>query len=355
MDDATAELVKLMGPPETWAEKISQLEWTHHVRTLECSFYEFVKAAYNVIEPNTFKSNWHIRFICDHLQALVESDDDPSKWLGPKNVITMLPPGGMKSLIFSVFFPCFVWTQKPETRWMFCSYSYAYAMRDSDKRRKLILSDWYQKRWGNTVQVRRDKNKITLFENTKGGLMFVTSVGGGMGHHVNYYVIDDPINTKGIHSQTILESVNMWFDESIRMRGHLIEAKRFVVMQRLSEDDLAGHLLAVDGENWTKLVFPMWYESVDPLTHEKRMPDTPLGQNDPRTIDGEPLWVGGFPDKAMKMFAAMPPHIQSGQLQQRPKALEGGMFKREWFNNLQRISWLGRPDEEAAMTLLRDA
>ena len=57
--------------------------------------------------------------------------------------------------------------------------------------------------------------------------------------------------------------------------------------------------------------------------------------SDPRK-EGEPLWPARFSVAALKRIAkdeAMTSHVAAGQLQQRPTAREGGLFKRAWFDN----------------------
>ena len=56
---------------------------------------------------------------------------------------------------------------------------------------------------------------------------------------------------------------------------------------------------------------------------------------DPRK-DGEPLWPERFSSDALHRMAkdeTMSSHMAAGQLQQRPTARDGGLFKRVWFAN----------------------
>jgi len=50
--------------------------------------------------------------------------------------------------------------------------------------------------------------------------------------------------------------------------------------------------------------------------------------------EGDVLWPSRFPKDTLTHWASsMTSHAAAGQLQQRPTAREGGLFKREWFNN----------------------
>ena len=62
------------------------------------NFREFVKAAWNELEPlNVFMSNWHIDAISDHLEAISKSQI--------RRLQILVPPGSMKSRLVSVLWP----------------------------------------------------------------------------------------------------------------------------------------------------------------------------------------------------------------------------------------------------------
>jgi hypothetical protein len=101
----------------------------------------FIRKAWTVVEPGVeYVHGWHIDAIADHLTAVTNGEI--------RNLVVNIPPRHMKSLNVSVFWPCWAWTRMPELRWMFASYAEDLALRDSVKCRRLILSQWYQDRWG---------------------------------------------------------------------------------------------------------------------------------------------------------------------------------------------------------------
>jgi predicted phage terminase large subunit-like protein len=94
---------------------------------------------------------------------------------------------------------------------------------------------------------------------------------------------------------------------------------------------------------WTHLCLPATFERNHPFpikTSVKRKSSgkTPEDREvwaDPRE-EGEPLWPDRFSTEALKRIAKdehMSSHVAAGQLQQRPTAREGGLFKRVWFDN----------------------
>jgi len=98
---------------------------------LRRSLGAFVEDAWPILEPGTeFVSNWHIDAICEHLEAITRGE--------LHHLIINIPPHHMKSLAVSVFWPCWEWLSRPETRFLFASYAQTLSTRDSLKCRRLI-------------------------------------------------------------------------------------------------------------------------------------------------------------------------------------------------------------------------
>ena len=290
----------------------------------EKSFHEFVQQAWHVVEPETtFVDGWHIRGICSELEGVAAGKT--------RQLLINVPPGTMKSLLCCVFWPAWVWTNRPGKRFMFASYSDALTMRDSMKCRDVIISKWYQDRW--PLDLRDDQNTKGLYQNSRSGWRMATSVGGkATGMHPDYVVADDANNAQKAESELERFAVNDWWDGTISTRGVTRGVCHVIIQQRLNVDDLTGHVLK--NGTFVHICLPMEYES-------GRMVPTPLGFLDPRTIEGELLWPGAMPAEAVaRMKADMnhsPYHI-AGQLQQRPAPRGGGMFKRENFTKILSIA-----------------
>lgn len=289
-------------------------------RQAESSFHEFVKQAWPLVEPDRpFADNWHIGMICRHLEAATRGDT--------RRLLVNIPPGCMKSLLICVFWPCWVWINHPAARWLFASYSQQLSTRDSLKCRTLIGSEWYQENWGHKVQLTNDQNQKTYFENTARGWRLATSVGGrGTGEHPDYIVVDDPHNVMQSESDVQRDAVLDWWEGTISTRGRVRGVRQVIVMQRLHERDLSGHILAKGGD-WDHLCLPMRYEGPD------RMPVTTLGERDERSRIGELLWPAMYTEAIVNDLERDLGSLRSaGQLQQRPTAADGELFRREWFH-----------------------
>ena len=110
----------------------------------------FVEQAWHVIEPaEEYKHNWHIDVICEHLEAVTRGEI--------KNLLINVPPGTMKSILVSVMWPAWEWTQNPALRYFGVSYDESLSIRDAMKCRDIITSEWYQRLWPN-VAIRKDIN-----------------------------------------------------------------------------------------------------------------------------------------------------------------------------------------------------
>ena len=235
--------------------------------------------------------------------------------VGEKNIVTH------NSLAVSVFFPCWIWTKKPEKRMLFSSYSSDLSERDGDKCTTLINSSWYKENWGDTFSlIKETSNKI---ENSKMGYRISTSVGGmTTGEGGDLIVVDDPHNAKEISSEIKRLAVLRWWDEamSTRLNNQRTGAK-IIVMQRLHEKDLSGHVLAKD-ESYVHLCLPARYEMNAERTR------TPLEFKDPRSKEGEILWPDKITDEDLKRLESdLGEYARAGQLQQRPSPRGGGLFK----------------------------
>ena len=288
----------------------------------QLSLSSFIREAWHVVEPGTvYKSGWHIDAICEHLEAVTRGEI--------RNLIINMPPRHMKSLTVSVFWPMWVWTWWPEARWLFSSYADTLATRDSLKCRRIIQSKWYQDNWSNVYQLTSDQNQKTRFENNKTGYRVSSGVGGmSTGEGGDFIVVDDPIKAIDASSKAIRDSVIEWWDQSMSTRlNDPNRSGKVIVMQRLHESDLTGHLLdkmKVDGEHYEHLCLPAEYE---PTTHV-----TGIGWEDPRTEPNELLWPERFGRDALGgLKRALGSYGSAGQLQQRPAPAEGGILKRTYW------------------------
>ena len=322
----------------------------------EDSLYTFLKNAWRYIDASPFTEGWPIEAIAEHLQAVVDGDI--------RRLIINIPPRMGKSSITSCAFPAWIWAQPwasptsgPGVQLLHASYAQQLSLRDSVKCRRLIESPWYQALWGDRFKLTSDQNTKTRFDNDKNGSRLSTSVGSALtGEGGSIIVVDDPNAAQEAFSEATIASTIDWWDSALSTRLNDPKTGAYVVIQqRLSEEDLTGHIMSKDMGEWTHLCLPMRYEW-------QRHSYTSIGWNDPRGVDddgealvsvakngdrvpvspeaqielddreGLLLWPERFGDAEVTILEKqLGPWAAAGQLQQRPEPKGGGIIKRDWW------------------------
>lgn len=246
-------------------------------------------------------------------------------------LLITVPPGMMKSLAVSVFWPAWEWGPKgmSSMRFLASSYSEANVLRDNVKMRRLVESEKFQTLWPE-IRFARDQNAKTKFENTKTGGRegrAFASMTGGRGDRV---LIDDPHSVKGGESDVQRADVVTTFREAIPDRLNDPRTSAIVViMQRLHEDDVAGTIIKLKLP-YVHLNLPMEFEAKRRCRTFRD--DGTLLFEDPRQIEGQLLFPERFPRAEVEGLKHVKgAYAYAGQYQQRPTAREGGLFKRAYF------------------------
>lgn len=156
--------------------------------------------------------------------------------------------------------------------------------------------------------------------------------------HRNYFAdgilmhnCDDPHKISDGESDAVREHTVEWWDQEMSSRGNdPKKVAKIVVMQRLHERDLSGHLLQEIG-GYEHLCLPAEY---DPT----RKCSTVLGWRDPREKEGELLWPDRFGKTEVDELKR---HLGSqgaaGQLAQLPGPAEGNIVKSAWWRRYREV------------------
>jgi len=299
----------------------------------EASLATFVKMAWEQVEPGQpYVHGWHIDFIAEHLEAMVDGQEIDGK---PYNrLLINVPPGTMKSMLIGVFMPAWIWgpCNLPSTRFLCASHSQELAVRDNMRMRRLITSEWFQERWPH-VKLTNDQNQKTKFENTATGWRQATSAGSITGARADFVIIDDAHSVEGANSDQQRQTTVDWFLEAVPTRvNNPDRSSIIVVMQRLHQGDIAGEIL--DKQlGYDHIMLPMLY---DPL---RDLP-TKLGYTDIRQTAGELLFPERFPqDVVDRDRKIMGEYAFAGQMQQEPAPRGGGIIRSETW-----LKWEGEKD-----------
>lgn len=276
----------------------------------------FVERCFRHLNPGAdYIHGWHI----DVLTTWLSSFENEGT-----RMIVNLPPRHLKSVICSVALPAWLLGRNPSARIICASYGAELAEQFSRECRSIMESDWYRAVFPKTRLLRQTATQLTT---TRNGSRIATSVDGVLtGRGADYIILDDPIKPDEALSQAVRNKVNAWFSNTVFSRlNDKREGRILIVMQRLNENDLTGHLLG-RGE-WSHLKLPAIAEDTVPYTYEV------MGEQRVHTHRvGEALHPEREPLEVLESIrATIGAYNFAGQYQQAPTPLEGGMVKRAWF------------------------
>jgi len=292
----------------------------------------FVRAAWPVLEPaRALQWNWHHTIICEYLEA-VESAEI-------RRLIINVPPRCMKSLLVSVFYPAWVWTREPAIQFLTLSHSDALAMRDAVKSRTLMQSEWYQARWGKAWRFTPGQSEKSYYSNTMNGHRNAQGISGGItGKGGDRIIMDDPHDQERAQSDVERANATTAYDTKISSRKNdPAESRELLIMQRLHQVDMSGHLAKKVLAGWVSLVLPMEYDGpryipirpalADPRTNVR------VEDDDGNLVEhGELLDPARYPaDEVATLSEDLGSYAAAGQLQQRPTPKGGGILRERWW------------------------
>lgn len=281
------------------------------------SLRKFVAAAWHQMEPAmAYIPAWHIDAICEHLQAAADGHI--------LRLLITVPPGSAKSLLSCVAFPAFVWARRPEWRSTYLSYDNDLSTRDSVRCRDLLQSRWYQEVFQPQWTFASDQNEKTYYVNSAKGFRVSGRGTGWRGHAI---IMDDPLNAKERTSDASLAAcVDLWDNVLFNRFIDMAKALKIIIMQRLGDRDLAGHVLRQGGYEHLKI--PLEY---DPSRSKVTTLRDGVEWRDPRKTRGEIMCPGLFPPEVVAEIKKNPDRMSS-QYQQEPNVDGGGILKSHAWN-----------------------
>ena len=275
----------------------------------------FTAKVFHTVNPTArYLDNWHVQLICEYLAACSRGEI--------KRLIINLPPRSLKSISVSVAWPAWMMGHAPSRRIMTASYSRDISIRHALDFRLVTASPWYGWLFPGFAAA-ADQNEKHKLQTTSRGHRIATSVGGAAtGEGADVLIVDDPHIPRQALSATMRESALDWFDQTFSSR--LDDKKNgvmVVVMQRLHERDLTGHLLAKGG--WEHLCLPAEAERRTVIDFGAvkltRRPGALL-----HAAREGPLEIA----RAKRELGA---YAYAAQYQQRPAPLRGGIVDLAWF------------------------
>jgi predicted phage terminase large subunit-like protein len=297
---------------------IEDLTRAEYEAVLRQDFTTFVARCFHQLNPQAVLAmSWHIEVIAAALTAVQQGKI--------RRLIINLPPRHLKSLIASVAFPAWCLGHDPSAQLLCVSYAQDLADKFARECRGIMMSPWYRRLFSTRLAAHRQA--VQEFITTRQGYRLATSTGGVLtGRGADIITIDDPLKPEEALSKTLRQACNEWYLNTLYSR---LNDKRtgaiLLIMQRLHEDDLVGHVLGL--ERWEVLSFPAIAEQ-----DEEHRIETIWGPRSFRRRQGEALHPDREPLEVLhRIRRTIGEYNFASQCQQSPAPLGGGLVKTEWF------------------------
>ena len=284
---------------------------------LRQSLTAFVQKTFHTLEPGTpYHHNWHIDHLSWQLERVARGE--------VRRLIINVPPRSMKSITASVAFPAWILGRDPTKRIICVSYAEDLARKLSVDTRTVLDSPWYQELFPR-MQLASKRPRNTELITTAQGYRFASGVGGSvLGRGADLIIVDDPIKATDALSAAQRRAVTDFYDNTLYTRlNNKITGAIVIIMQRLHQDDLVGHVL--DKDEWEVVSLPAiavdddLYQLSDDEAHRhrRRAGDVLIPTREPRDI-------------LEQIRRSQGSLTFSAQYQQAPIPPEGNIVKREW-------------------------
>ena len=267
-------------------------------------FYTFTQTMFLARKGVEMRLNFHQKLICDALERVV---------LGKtKRLIINIPPRSGKTEIAVLNFVAWATGLFPDSEWIHVSYSKRLAANNTYGIREIMRNETYKEIFP-YVEIKSDSDAKDEFRTNYGGVIYATGsdgsitgrgAGGMSGRFQGAIIVDDPQKPSEANSEVVRNGVLNWFQETLESRKNNPDTPIIVIMQRLTESDLAGWLInGGNGEDWETLIIPAINE------------------------DGSSFWEQQFPLEMLERLERSNPYVFAGQYLQLPAPKDGGTFK----------------------------
>jgi|AntDeeMinimDraft_5_1070356.scaffolds.fasta_scaffold13780_2 predicted phage terminase large subunit-like protein len=287
---------------------INDLTVNDKLKFCEAHLLNFTKYIYKENHRRTFTVAPHFVLMANALMNVINGKT--------KRLIINIPPRYGKTELAVKMFIAYGLALNPQSKFIHLSYSDDLALDNSSQTKEYIESDAFQELW--RMQLKKDAQGKKKWFNQFGGGVYATASGGaitGFGAGVTdseifsgAIIIDDPLKPDDALSDVKRKAVNERYNGTIRSRVNDRNTPIIVIMQRLHEEDLSGYLLdGGSGEQWEHLCLPA------------------LDKNN------IPLWEQKHNFKELEQIRQASRYNFAGQYMQIPSPEEGGEWKKEWF------------------------
>lgn len=273
-----------------------------------------------------FKENYNRKFVVgEHHKKIANKLKEVIDGKCKRLIINIAPRYGKTELAVKAFI-AYGLAINPSSKFLHVSYSQELAVANSEEvRDNFILNPEYDRFFN--VGLKPSSTAKKKWETKSGGVLYATATGGqvtGFGagevdteedffneyEHASKFsgavIIDDPIKPEDAESALARNKVNQRYESTLKNRVNSVNTPIVVIMQRLHEDDLCGHLIEEYGDEWDVLKLPCIDE------------------------DGKPLWEFKHDMDWLEEERYKNPINFSRQYMQNPKSREGLLYGDEF-------------------------
>jgi predicted phage terminase large subunit-like protein len=293
----------------------------------------FLQRCFRTLSPQTeLKWNWHIEYICWLLMQTMPAPLNPTG-RRKRRLIINVPPRTLKSEIISVAVTCFLQGHFPHERIISASYANGLAVDFHRKCLQIIESPWFKELF---PKLKLTKNRENMWETSEGGSRLAASVEGQItGKGATYLIGDDLLNAIEAASEAKRNKANEWFDTAFFNRQNDQQTSVIVVvMQRLHETDLTGHLSEKnerlsDEQKWEIVRLPAEFDYDATFEFYGKKHEVKAG---------DLLHEGRLSEEVLKTFKInLGTLAYEGQYQQNPAPKGGSLIRLDWFGRYKKL------------------
>jgi predicted phage terminase large subunit-like protein len=215
-------------------------------RLLRSDLLSFSRKVLKEMSKEVIPEDRYLELLASRLADVVTGDT--------KRLIVNLPPRHLKTWMGSTCLSAWILGRHPSAKILIATYGQELADKIAHDIRRVMSTEWYQELFSKT---RLTKKKVEDFLTTAGGGVRSVSIEGAVtGYGADYIIVDDPTKIQDCDNIKRLNRVADLFDGEILTRLNNPKRGRVVViMHRVNEDDLSGHLLQQGG--WKHLKLPL--------------------------------------------------------------------------------------------------
>lgn len=304
---------------------LSQIAQSSANEAIKSSFTSYFKN-YAFEELNRgvrLQDTWSIDLMCEYAEVVARKEI--------KRLIINIPPGLLKSTIWSAAMPSWILAKNPAQKIFGISNKDKLVTRNVNWTRRLMQTKKFANMFPDT-QILKDTE--SFFTTTQGGERqgFATR-GDVTGERANFLIFDDYLSVHMMQSESEVNRALRLFDEAFTSRiNSEVEDVIVIIEQRLGINDLTGYLLRTRPGEYEHLELPAEFAEKKffyignfkkevkkgELLNPERLPKEVLDKKKNRVVDEET----GIANGKLMYYA---------QYLQKPVAEGGNMVDMKWF------------------------